>query len=295
MLLVLGRAPSILEMSPLARCGCGSSQCTCSVTAGPGVTVDGNGSPASPFVISAEPAEVACEDVRPCLSAGPGVAYDPATGVIGTRLSTDAGNNLIVGGDDGLFVPATAGGTVATGCGLAGDGSAGTPLTAATGTWPYPCPVDDNAGAVYCDSTGTLRSEPRPAASYAQDIVNEYPIALVPAAYPTVVATRELTLTNPDACRDAFVIIETEIDVDIDMPPGSRATFGIPGDEMMKFGNAGSATIFDHHTQLTKVFSLAIPAGGTATAQVQIAVGNGSGGAEYNKVQSFIRAFIFVL
>jgi len=36
----------------LTNCGC-SRRCTCAVTAGPGVTVDGNGSPSNPYIISA--------------------------------------------------------------------------------------------------------------------------------------------------------------------------------------------------------------------------------------------------
>lgn len=40
----------------MARCGCGGSRCACSVVAGPGVTITGNGSSSSPYTISAEAA-----------------------------------------------------------------------------------------------------------------------------------------------------------------------------------------------------------------------------------------------
>ncbi|MEC3995155.1 hypothetical protein VSR01_17095 [Actinacidiphila sp. DG2A-62] len=145
----------------MASC-CGAPRCNCSVTAGPGVTVDGNGSPTTPYVISADagtptPVQAAdtttvdttvagtgtaadpyvissdvildpappgggsnlahagpngvyveCADVRGCLTGGDGIAYDPATGEIDARPSTDAGNVVTFGTDGGLFAPAAA-------------------------------------------------------------------------------------------------------------------------------------------------------------------------------------------
>lgn len=143
----------------MAAC-CGIPRCNCRVTAGPGVTVEGNGSAATPYVVSADSATptavqaadtttvdttvagsgtaadpytvssdvildpappaggtnlltagpdglyVECADVRGCLSAGDGAAYDPATGEITARVSGDAGNTTTIGSDGGLFTPA---------------------------------------------------------------------------------------------------------------------------------------------------------------------------------------------
>lgn len=62
----------------MARCSCASS-CGCLIAAGPGTTVNGSGSAASPYVISA-------------------------------RLSTDADNCARFGGDGGLYVSCSGGG-----------------------------------------------------------------------------------------------------------------------------------------------------------------------------------------
>ncbi|MGP3957004.1 hypothetical protein ACTWPT_13465 [Nonomuraea sp. 3N208] len=131
----------------MARCGCGgASRCTCLVTAGTGVTVAGDGSSANPYVISSGGGgAVTCDQAGPCLSAGPGVAYDPA--------------NQLSCGPAGLLVPGAS--AVSTACGLSGDGSAGAPLTVAVQAWPYPCDVTTEAGGVYCDANGVLRAEPR--------------------------------------------------------------------------------------------------------------------------------------
>lgn len=141
----------------MARCGCGGGLCNCSFVAGPGITIEGTGSTANPAVISTD---IGCEQVRPCLSAGDGIAYDPATGVIEANVSGQAGNNLAVQPDGSLFVP-TGAATVTTGCGLVGDGSGSAPLTVDTGTWPHAVPVETYGGVVACDGTGELRSEPR--------------------------------------------------------------------------------------------------------------------------------------
>lgn len=89
----------------MAQFGCGGSRCTCQVTAGPGVTVTGNGSTGAPYVIEATAGAVTCDQVRPCISAGDGASYDPDTGVVAARPSTDAGNTLGFGTDGGLLVP----------------------------------------------------------------------------------------------------------------------------------------------------------------------------------------------
>lgn len=328
----------------MARCGCGGGQCACSVIAGPGVTVDGSGSVANPYIISTEvtcdqvrpcftagdgasydpstgvigarpstdagneleygsdgglmvpPSEVTCDDVRPCISAGPGASYDPETGVIEADLSEDAGNNLVIGGDGGLYVPAGSA-TVTTGCGLTGDGSAAAPVTAATGTWEYEgCDVDTAAGQVYCDSAGVLRSEPRSTATFVQDHVEQfYPDLPVPAGDDNVMETRTLDLVNPDPCREAFVIVERELDVDFDLPPGVGAAVGQDTDEMSFTRNTGSSQINDSHIHSTKVYHVTIPPGGTTTVTCPVTMGRGNGGATYNRIQTFLRAWIFNL
>ncbi len=325
----------------MARCGCGAATCNCAIEAGSGVTVSGSGTPANPYVISADSpdcsvirpcisagngatynsgtgivaarvstdpgnivtfggdgglyAETDCTTVRQCLSEGDGIDYNPATGVISARASTDPGNNVTFGGDGGLFVP-TGAATVSVDCGLDGDGSAGDPLVVRTGTWPFPCPLDANAGQTYCDSTGVLRSEPRGMAAFQQDqqILNFANVA-VPAAQDTPVTTHDLNIINPDPCRPAFVMIEGEVDADFNLPANSGAALGISTDEMSYHANNGATTILDIHTQGTKVVNATIPAGGALLFSLSITMGRGSGGATYNRIQSFLRAFVFVL
>ncbi|MFZ4266623.1 hypothetical protein, partial [Streptomyces arboris] len=102
-----------------------------------------------------------CEQVRGCLSAGDGAAYDEATGVISARPSTDAGNSLAFGMDGGLLVPAA---ELVVGCGLIGDGTAGAPLVvdpaAGQEAWPWPCDVAVES-TLKCDpDTGQLWTPP---------------------------------------------------------------------------------------------------------------------------------------
>lgn len=188
-----------------------------------------------------------------------------------------------------------------TGCGLSGGGSATSPLSAAVSAWPYPCDLDTQAGGVYCDSTGVLRSEPRPVYDYVQSSLNEvFPDnPAVPATANsdgTTVALRTLDITNPDPCREAVVLIEVEVDVDFVLPPGGRAAYYIARDEMYRAQNTGGSTMFDVHTQTTKVTgNRTIPPGGTITFSLDIGMGWGAGGATYNRIQSFIRAMIFAL
>lgn len=240
-------------------------------------------------------ATVDCSDVRPCLSGGDGIAYDPVTGVIRTRLSTDPGNNAVFGGDGGVYVPA-GGATVITGCGLDGDGSAGDPLLIPTATWDYPCTIDDHAGRVFCDTTGALRSEPRPVATFVQQSQDTtYPDTLVPAGIDVLVENRVFVINNPDPCREAFVVVEAELDVDLTLPVNAAAAYAISTDDMVRYQNRGTATQNDVHWQGTKVYNRTIPPGGVLNEPFEIRMGMGTNGATYDRIQTFHRAFIFNL
>ncbi|MGV9913388.1 hypothetical protein [Streptomyces tendae] len=276
----------------MARCGCGGGLCNCSIVAGENITVGGSGSPANPYSISAE---IGCDDVRPCLSAGDGIDYDPGTGVIGANVSPAAGNNLALT-TDGLFVP-TGAATVTTACGLTGDGSGGAPLAVAVRAWPYPCDADTAGGVVVCDSNGTLRGEPRGQVNFFQiSETRTYPDLAVPNEL-TVADTFQLDIVNSDTCRPATVLVEREVDVDFVLPAGSGAAYGHDTDQMYYMRNTGSSTITDAHTQTTKLYQAltALAPGAAAVIQLPVSMDRGSGSASYNRIQVFIRAILISL
>jgi 3D (Asp-Asp-Asp) domain-containing protein len=241
------------------------------VQAGANVTVTGAGSTASPYVVAADP--VTCDDVRPCLSAGPGVDYDPATGVIAAEPITAA-------------------------CGLEGDGSAGAPLQVAVGAWPYPCSPDTSGGVIVCGTDGVLRGEPRGRATFVStNEQRDYADLPVPAGFDVVADTFTAQFTNPDACRPALLIVEREADVDFNLPAGAGAASGQDTDETFYVRNTGTTTIFDAHAQSTKLFqhTLALAPGATATVNFPVTIGRGSAGATYNRIQVFIRGLMISL
>ncbi|MFF5477983.1 hypothetical protein ACFY5C_11690 [Streptomyces sp. NPDC012935] len=213
---------------------------------------------------------------RACLSAGDGIDYDPATGVIAADISDQAGNNLALGPDGGLFVP-TGAATVSTGCGLTGDGSGSAPLTVATGTWPYACTPEDAGGVIVCGTDGVLRGEPRGRATFQSFTeTRNYNNRTVPAAQETTVATFTTTFTNPDPCRAAVVISEREIDVSFNLPANSAAAYGHDTDEMHYLKNTGSSAMTNAHTQTTKLIqqSAFLAPGASLTASLNVTLGD---------------------
>jgi hypothetical protein len=249
----------------------------------------GTGSTTNPIVISAEAAD--CSVVRACLSAGPGVAYDPATGVIGADVSDTPGNTLTLD-SGGLFV-APGAAVVATGCGLAGDGSAADPISVAGGTWPYACDVAAEGGGVFCAPDGSLRGEPLPRMDFFGQVFNQSfsPAVAVPVA-ATTITTFSVEVTNPDPCREAFVVIARQGDVDITLPPGAGAMTGIEGDQMTYDVNTGSTTASLIHHQFVKMGAGSIGPGATTTYTVNVMAGRGIGGAVYERVQADIHVWI---
>lgn len=194
-------------------------------------TITGAGTVANPYVISsalilaptslgsitATGLEITCAQVRTCFSNGPGIA-PIVGGVIEASLSTDAGNTVVFGTDDGLYVPAS-NTTVVTGCGLVGDGSLANPLTVGTGgpVWPFAC--DETAGAnVYCNiATGFLHVDPEKfhghdtiVTSAGTGQLNAFG-APVGGAVTNVGSSNSVTIINPSSCRDLTVVLRVGV------------------------------------------------------------------------------------
>ncbi|MFF5655188.1 hypothetical protein [[Kitasatospora] papulosa] len=184
---------------------------------------------------------------------------------------------------------------VETGCGLTGSGTAESPLVAETGDWGYACPIGANGGGVYCDpATGELRSDPPVRQDYFSVAKNDVvpPIPVTTTAEATV-DTLTFTITNPDPCRQASVLLFREVDLDIDLPPGSGAMTGLDGDDMTYLGNQGTATIFASHVQANKISRSLLAPGASQTITMEVQAGRGSGGARIVRVQATLRAWIF--
>lgn len=275
----------------MARCQCGGSgDCQCVVQAGENTRVTGTGSALAPFTVDAL---TNCEEVRACLAAGAGLAYNSATGTFSVAVSGAAGNNVTVR-SDGLFVP-TGAATITPGCGLTGVGSGSDPVRANTAAWPFTCDIATLGGGVYCDASGMLRGEPMPRARYVEaSFLQSYNNLVVPST-ETVVAGYSLALTNPDPCRAAVAMVWQEVDVEINLPANSGAMYGINTDDMWYDANRGSSAISQAHTQVGRMVNQPIPAGGTVNFQLNVTMGRGSGGANYSLIQSYQRAWIISL
>ena len=275
----------------MARCSCGS-ECGCNLVAGTNTTVTGSGTPANPWTVSAL---TNCDQVRDCLSDGNGISYNDTTGVISACLSTDANNNIVFGTDGCLFVP-TGAATVTPGCGLTGNGAAATPIQVNVQPWPYPCDVTAAAGGAYCDANGELRTEPPNRAAFVQSSLGQsFPgNPLIPAGEPDqTIASLDLTITNPDTCRPALVILFQEADVDLNLPPGSEGGYGIDTDDMVHLANYGDTLITREHVQVDKLINLTLAAGASTTYTMNVTANRGAGGAFYTRVQATLRAWVF--
>ncbi|MFF3665479.1 hypothetical protein [Microtetraspora malaysiensis] len=252
------------------------------VTIGPDGGVYGAGGSGGGGVVAT--ADTACIDMG-----GQGTAGSPLTAA---PIINPAAGNLLACTPAGMRAALTVGA-----CGLTGDGTDAAPLAAKVQTWPFACDVTAKAGGVYCDANGVLRSDPRPAFDYQQNqVVNDYPDKTVPAAEDTWVETRTLDVVNPDPCRPANLLVVQELDVDLVLPANAGGAYGFGTDEMVYHRNRGSTTESDFHVQVTKVgrFAGPIPPGGTTQVVLNVSMGRGVGGATYNRIQTLIRAFLFI-
>lgn len=251
--------------------------------------VTGAGTPANPWV----PTVVTnCDEVRDCLSANNGAAFDPVTGVISACLSTDAGNSLVLGTDACLYVGAGNNSSV-VGCGITGTGLAGNPLQVDVNPWTFACDPEDNGSDITCGTDGKLYGEPPYHTYFFQSIENElFPASpLVPTPDDTIVRTYSFDVTNPDPCRAMRVMSWRDVDVDFTLPPTADAAYGISTDEMVHVTNHGNATEFDTHTQTGKLTNpvASLAPGATTTLTLEVTMGKGSNGAVYNRIQASFR------
>jgi hypothetical protein len=273
----------------VARCNCGGS-CGCVLEAGTNVTVGGTGSPGNPWVVSAV---VPCATVRSCLSEGPGIDYDPVTGVISADLSSDPGNTAVFGGDQGIFVPAGVA-TVETGCGLTGDGTPGDPVQAVVVPWGFPCDITARSSNIYCnEATGELRGEPR-ARTYTNYQVQEHTPANLPVPAGAVLVpidTFNFSHANPDQCRTMRLIVWADTDIDFSLPVGATAGFGIEGDRIVAMSNQGAAQISNQHFQVPrKVVDVNVAPGGVHNYTLTVSGERGAAGASYSRIQMQVNA-----
>lgn len=89
----------------MSRCGCAGA-CACAVVGETGIVVDGTGSPADPWRVSATGPED-CNASLDCLNGhlGNGLTYDTATHRLAVKFSTQSGNTAGAGSDGGVYVP----------------------------------------------------------------------------------------------------------------------------------------------------------------------------------------------
>jgi hypothetical protein len=201
----------------MARCGCASSGCQCVVQAGANVTVTGDGSTASPYIINATTGVTTVADTSTIdhTLTGAGTPASPYLLQSAVKISAESGN-LITANADGLSltcddvaacaVPAS----ITTGCGLDGTGALADPLLVkGLIPWPFACP-ESNAGDLYCGADGSILAAPPQTCINAQ--VGLGPTTgmagfcgLVPVtATRTRLSTQpnRLTFTNTDPCRN---------------------------------------------------------------------------------------------
>ena len=234
-----------------------------------------------------------CAQVRTCISGGNGISYNPATGLIEARLSANAGNQTVFGPDGGLFTPAGAG--LVAACGLTGNGSAATPLTANTAAWPYPCAIATNAGVVSCDpATGQLKGEPRTKVQFQSIFFDEdFPDVPIPATPDNVIRTISGNFTNPDTCRSAQVITFRELEFTVRLPAGATAEWGYTSDNTVRHTNGGTTLEDAFHIQTHKTIGMGLIApGATQSYGFDALLGMGSNGATYSHCQMILRVMM---
>lgn len=209
----------------MARCGCADSACNCVITAGPGITVTGNGTPGSNYVVSAADQgvlQVVDSSSIDFTLTGEGEVGDPYELTAAAKISPIDGNLLNVDAS-GLYVDCAdiaacvpPAGNIELGCGLEGIGSEASPL-AVKGLvpWDFAC-AESEAQQLYCLADGSIAAPPPNRCISSQIGLGAVVgmagfCTLVPA---TAVRTRlssqpgRTTFTNTDPCRSMILEIK---------------------------------------------------------------------------------------
>lgn len=275
----------------MARCGCGGA-CSCALVSGTGITVTGSGTPANPWKPNATIAS--CTDVRGCITANQGAAFNQTTGVISVCVSPNANNGLTRDANGCLFVAAGAS-TVTTGCGLTGTGAPASPVRANTQTWPYTCDPLTQGGVVSCDPSGVLVGEPRSRSqAFSTSLDTPYNNAVpTTLTQSNLIQTISLSATNPDPCRAATVIQLQEMGFALTLPPGGRAEYGFLNNNMVNHTNRGTTNETDFYVQVAKAVPLGtIAPGATQTFSFGMYLGQGTAGATYTQGRAILRVLM---
>lgn len=189
----------------MARCGCAGATCNCVVTAGTGTTVTGAGTPANPYVVSAEGGSTTEADTNTVDMSvlGSGTMADPYVISASVKLDPAAGN-LITIGPGGLRVDCA---TIAASCGItptAVDDTDSVDLTL-TGSTITADIIPDPAGPVKIGPTGVT-------VCLSTDANNELVLGTDGCLYApktAVTAGTNATVTGTGTVADPYVVSAT--------------------------------------------------------------------------------------
>jgi hypothetical protein len=240
---------------------------------------------------------VACSVIRPCLSAGTGINYDSTTGVISAAAADCTTIRPCLSGGSGIAYNSTTGvitNNAVTGCGITGNGTAGSPLTANTNPWPYPGSISANGSVVACDTTsGKLYGAPIGTADVQSvEVVRNYAGLAVPTSVGgATLDTFSMTFTNNNTSRNVRAFVTREAKVDFDMPGTSttgpsRAAYAIDtGVDTYRQYNNGITTMTGVAIMTTRAIDLGpVLPGANLNYTMTIVGSNGQGGATYNRI-----------
>ncbi|MGW6459781.1 hypothetical protein ACWF94_28285, partial [Streptomyces sp. NPDC055078] len=264
-----GRLLHLLEIRLMAAC-CGFPRCSCSVIAGPGVTVDGNGSAAAPYTISADPVPTALQagDTATVDNTvtGTGAVGDPygiTSDVILDPAPPSGGTNLLKSGPDGLYVECA---DVRT-CFTAGDGIAYDPATG------------EIAAQLSTDAGNT--------ASFGTDGGLFVPPGAGTALQGGDTPTASNTVTGTGAAGDSYVV-STDVVLD-PAPPGGGANLLEAGPDglyvecadVRSCFTAGAGITYDASTGTISAVGTGLTVADTETVDLTL-TGTGAAGDPYS-------------
>lgn len=233
-------------------------------------------------LLAAGPAglSVGCEPVQDCIgeALGDGLEYDSEANSFDVFPSGDEGNAVTIGSDRGVYAQGVQA-AIETGCGLTGTGTPDSPLTIAKPEWEFGCPPAENGQSLGCADDGLLYAPPVQRVwtpTFSGGALTVTPPDETPAdGYEH---TFELTLTNPDDCREMRGLVYITCTPMVFSWDVAEVQQWLNGDRLHRYRNDSGARQGLLH-QMVATERITIAPGGTQTIAWRLFIGvpEGSG------------------
>lgn len=172
------------------------------------------------------------------------------------------------------------------GCGLLVDADGNLGVDTGSAVWSFTCP-ETKGGKIYCSAAdGHLHTDPP--VIVQSGVVTGGSVTTIPLPQNTtvLVGNSVAAIQNPSTCWPAQVLVTSEFDFDVTIPPGGGVSVDSDGDRNVSYSNTGSRTANNNGWQMSNTRRFSLTPGQLLNLNIPLEMrGRNVGGISVSRIQ----------